>query len=320
MKIWLHDNLRCPDCLPDEVPLTLDSDDRDTDEIIDGRLVCPECRQEYPIEDGVAIVLPRRSRPLLSNVGGYNSWGMLSAYLWSHYGEFFNDPDATDAYRRWSASFIISRGYALDIGCAVGRLSFELSKTHARVIGVDTSLSFITQARALLRQRRLVFDLITEGLIAERRVCDLDPAWNYAGVDFIVADALALPFPRGFFATVASVNILEKVSHPRRHLVDVDRVLRQENAMFVFADPFSWDQSVSPPELWLGGTVNGRNPGRGFDNMTAFFQGGGGLFSPPFKIVDQGAVLWKIRKTENLREHINSQYLVGIRNNAEFKS
>ena len=317
MKIWMHDNLRCPECLPDEIPLELDSDERDNDEIINGRMVCPECRQEYPIENGVAIVLPKRSRPRLSNGSGYNSWGMLSSYLWSHYGEFFNDPDATDAYRLWSSCFITSQGYALDIGCAVGRLSFELSKTHARVIGIDTSLSFITQARALLRQKRLAFDLITEGLITEKRKCDLDPTWNYDGVDFIVADALALPFPRGFFATVASVNILEKVSHPRHHLVDVDRVLREHKAMFVFADPFSWDESVSPPELWLGGTSNGKNPGRGFDNMIEFFQGKDGLFNPPFKIVDKGKVLWKIRKTENLREHIHSQYIVGIRNNRE---
>lgn len=315
MKKWIHEILRCPECLPDEIPLSLDIDDQDNDEIINGRLVCTECRQTYPVENGVAILLPRRSRPLLSDGTGYNSWGMLSSYLWSHYGEFFNDPDATDAYRLWSSCFIESQGYALDIGCAVGRLSFDLSKTHAHVIGIDTSLSFITQARALLRQKRLSFDLVTEGLITENRTCDLDSGWNYDGVEFIVADALALPFPNRFFATVASVNILEKVSRPLHHLLDVNRVLRAQRSMFVFADPFSWDEGVCSPELWLGGTDNGKHSGRGMDNITDFFLGKDGLFDPPFEILDKGKVLWKIRKTENLWEYINSQYIVGLRNN-----
>ncbi len=313
MKEWLHQILRCPECLPDEASLTMTVQERHNDDIIEARLTCPECRQTYPIRNGVAILLPERSKPLLASGSGYNSWNMLSAYLWSHYGEFFQDPEATDAYRIWSSCFKQSEGMALDIGCAVGRLSFELSLTHEPVIGIDTSLSFITKARELLLEKRLAFDLVTEGLITEPHACDLSPQWQYDRTEFIVADALALPFPADSFSTAASVNVLEKVTHPRRHLRDVNRVMAQTQAMFVFADPFSWDESVSAPELWVGGTEDGEFQGRGIDNMTDLFHGRGGIFDPPLKIIDKGSVLWKIRKTENLWEYINSQYLVGTR-------
>jgi len=49
--------------------------------------------------------------------------------------------------------------------------------------------------------------------------------------------------------------------------------------------------------------------------MTDFFQGRDEIFDPPLDIIDQGSVLWKIRKTKNLWEHINSEYLVGTRKN-----
>jgi len=79
---------------------------------------------------------------------------------WSQYCDFFNDPNATDAYRVWSSYFKETDGFALDIGCSVGRLSFELSKAHSHLIGIDTSISFIRKARELLSKKELDFNLI----------------------------------------------------------------------------------------------------------------------------------------------------------------
>lgn len=314
MKKWMHDKLRCPECLPDERPLTLAIAKQEDDDVTEGRLTCQGCGRSYPISEGVAILLPEQSRPHLLTGTGYNSWQMLSAYLWSHYSEFFRDPDATDAYRRWSSCLKEAPpGQALDIGCAVGRLSFELSGTHAHVIGIDTSFPFIAKARELVKKKKLSFDLVVEGLITRSRSCDLPEDWHYDRVEFLVADALALPFPENYFSTVASINLLEKVTHPRHHLLDINRVLQTEEAMFVFSDPFSWDENVSAPELWLGGTDNGHGESRGIDNMADFFLGRDKVFDPPFKIIDRGSVPWKIRKTENLWEHIHSQYIIGLR-------
>jgi SAM-dependent methyltransferase len=313
MKKWLIEKLICPQCLADEIPLELTTKTEGGDDVIEGALVCASCGRFYPIHNGVAVVLPERSMPVVSDASGYNSKNMLSPYLWSHFCDLFKDPDATDAYRRWSSFFRKTDGVALDIGCAVGRLSFELSKTHSRVIGIDTSISFIEKARQLLHEKRLDFDLVVEGFITEKRSCELDAAFNYDHIDFIVADALALPFPRRLFSTVTSVNILEKVSSPIGHLIEINRVLKEEKAMFVFSDPFSWDEAFSLPGEWLSGGANGNGNLRGIDSIGRYFSGKGGVFQPLLEIEAKGSVPWKIRKTENLWEHITSQYIVGSR-------
>jgi len=313
MKKWLTEILICPECVRDEIPLDLEIKTEQEDDVIEGKLSCTACGRSYSIHKGVAVVLPDRSMSVISTTSGYNSKSMLSSYLWSHFCDFLKDPDATDAYRIWSSFFSKSDGYALDIGCSVGRLSFELSKTHSHVIGIDTSISFIEKARELLRSKRLAFDLIIEGFITEKRSCGFDSAFNYDHVDFIVADALAIPFPRSFFSTVTSINILEKVSSPLKHLVDINRVLKEKKSMFVFSDPFSWDESVSDPELWLSAGLNGNGNRRGIDSISNYFLGKDKIFNPPLKILDKGNVPWKIRKTENLWEHINSQFIVGAR-------
>jgi ubiquinone/menaquinone biosynthesis C-methylase UbiE/uncharacterized protein YbaR (Trm112 family) len=313
MKKWLIDKLICPECLNEETSLNIDIKKEQGDDVAEGELSCSVCNRSYPIHDGIAVVLPDTSMPVISDASGYNSKNMLSSYLWSHFSDMFKDPCATDAYRVWSSFFREANGYALDVGCSVGRLSFELSKSHSNVIGIDTSISFIRKARELLIKKRLNFDLTIEGLITEERSCDFDSTWNYDRIDFIVADALRLPFRKNTFSTVTSINILEKVSRPIQHLADINRVLRKEKSMLVFSDPFSWDEAVSDPKHWLGGVENGNGKKRGIDNISSLFLGEKNIFDPPLEILDKGNVSWKIRKTENLWEYINSQFIVGTR-------
>jgi SAM-dependent methyltransferase len=313
MKNWMVDKLICPHCLDAEVPLDLTVRETQGDDVMDGSLTCPQCGGSYPIRQGIAVLLPETTRHILSDHWGYNAPGMLSAYLWSHFGDLFKDPEATQAYQVWSAGFQSTAGDALDVGCAVGRLSFELAATHDHVIGLDTSIAFIRKAREILTRKRVAFDLIVEGHITEPRSYHFDERRDFSRVDFIVADALALPFRKRAFATTAAINLLEKVPDPLKHLTEINRVLRNRSAMFLFSDPFSWDEAVSPPERWLSGNGNAQYSARGIDTMRRLFAGEFGVFDPPLGIADDGNVAWKIRKTENLWEHITSQYLVGRR-------
>jgi len=313
MKKWLHELLICPACLPRQIPLALNTEETLEDDVVRGALHCKSCGSHYPIRNGVAVLMPEAPATPQVHTSGYDSRGMLSAYLWSHFGDLLQDPGATDAYRKWASLIRPSDGLALDIGCSVGRLSFEMSRLHRRVVGVDTSVSFIESARKLLRKKQVAFDMIIEGLITERRVCGLNGDWRYDRVDFIVADAMALPFPGKNFNAVCSVNILEKVPNPLRHLSEVNRVLTDNTGVFLFSDPFSWDETVSHPDSWIGGSRDGANPGRGIAAMRRLMSSGDSLFNPPLEILEEGDVAWKIRKTENLWEHITSQFLVGAR-------
>lgn len=319
MKRWVAEQLICPECKALEMPLTLTIREARAGDVMDGELHCPDCETTYPIRRGIAVILPEKTRTVMDSEAGYNSPAMLASYLWSHFCDLIGDPQATDAYQVWSAPLRPSSGMALDVGCAVGRLSFELAKTHRRVIGVDTSYQFILEARQILSRRRLDFDMIIEGTLTEPCGCALAEELDLGGVDFIVADALALPFRSRKFATVAAINILEKVPDPLLHLKEINRMLSVEDATFLFSDPFSWDPAVSPPETWLSGNGNGSGNGacrysrRGIDTLRRMFAGEFGVFDPPLKITADGEVAWKIRKTAHLWEHITSQYLVGRR-------
>ena len=313
MKKWVADKLICPQCLDAETALDLTVRETQSDDILDGDMMCPRCNGNYPIRQGIAVLLPEGTRDILADDKGYNAPAMLSAYLWSHFGDLLGEPNATQAYRIWSAGFTATQGDALDVGCAVGRLSFDLAKTHDHVIGLDTSIAFIRKAREILNRGRLDFDLIVEGRLTEPRTYPFDDGQDFSRVDFIVADALALPFRTRAFATTAAINLLEKVPDPLRHLTEINRVLRKHAAMFLFSDPFSWDEAVSDPERWLSGNGNNGYSARGIDTMRRMFAGDYGVFDPPLQITEDGNVAWKIRKTENLWEHITSQYLIGRR-------
>ena len=55
MKRDLMDILCCP---LDKSELELEVDEEDEDEVLEGRLVCTECGEVYPIEDGIPNLLP----------------------------------------------------------------------------------------------------------------------------------------------------------------------------------------------------------------------------------------------------------------------
>ena len=55
MKEDLMEILRCP---VDKAELELEVDERDDDEIMEGQLVCTECGESYPIEEGIPNLLP----------------------------------------------------------------------------------------------------------------------------------------------------------------------------------------------------------------------------------------------------------------------
>ncbi|SDM21612.1 Uncharacterized conserved protein YbaR, Trm112 family [Halogranum gelatinilyticum] len=55
MKESLMDIICCP---MDKHDLDLEIDAQDDDEVLEGTLVCTECGERYPIEDGIPNLLP----------------------------------------------------------------------------------------------------------------------------------------------------------------------------------------------------------------------------------------------------------------------
>lgn len=323
MKKDLIPLLICPSCLPGEIPLRGRAVREEGGDILEGELLCRRCERVYPIEDGIAFLdpswpLPRGSRdpdPLSAArpTSKYETAPVVSSYLWSHYGDLLGDPEATSAYREWAQLMTPSAGMAIDLGCAVGRFTLEMTATSDLVIGVDNSVSFIRCARQLMTDGRIQWELKEEGFITREETLRLPDRWDRRRVEFMVADAQALPFPSGAFHSLASLNLIDKVPFPASHLREVYRLAPRRGAQFFLSDPFSWSEEVADPKDWLGGTREGPFAGRGLDNIAGLLSRETEEWSPPWRVERRGAVWWKIRTHANHFELIRSRYVKAVR-------
>ena len=96
----------------------------------------------------------------------YETDSAVSQYCEAHYGKTYFDVPNFPA-RCAVACFQYTQGRprrkALDLGCAVGRASFELAKEFDRVTGIDFSARFIRVAMQLKEKGNLHFELVEEG-------------------------------------------------------------------------------------------------------------------------------------------------------------
>jgi len=309
MKKDLVSLLICPACLPGEVHLKETVHEIARGDIETGELHCPECRRTYPIEGGVADLDPAAVPGGMRPTNKYESMPVLSSYLWSHYADIFRDENASDAYRHWASLIDPHTGLAIDAGAAVGRFTFEMSRKCDLAVGLDNSRAFIRAARELMKRRTMIVPLKQEGNIFTETALELPPEWDCARVEFIVADALALPFPTGSAASLASLNLIDKVPRPLRHLEEINRVTRAGEAQFLLSDPFSWSEETASEAEWLGGKASGSFAGRGLDNVIALLAGDADHLAPRWHIRSRGEVWWKIRTHANHFEQIRSCYV-----------
>lgn len=313
MKKNMLEYLICPACLPGEHGLRLKDAGPPDDEIMDGDLECPGCGKCYPVRGGVAKIIPASMDCPGEQSFRYEDPRLLSAYLWSHYADLFEDPDAVPAYEEWAAQLAGKGGVGLDTGCAVGRFSFEMARKCDFVIGVDRSESFVAAARKILHAREVAFQVREEGHIRSEKTFSLPETWDSQNIEFIVGDAQVLPFRPAVFSCVASLNLVDKIPRPLDHLVELNRVARIESSQILISDPFSWSEEVCPPANWLGGTGEGKYSGYGLDNISSLLSGGDGFTEPYWRVTGKGAVWWKIRNHRNHFELIRSMFIRGER-------
>ncbi|HBD09898.1 MAG TPA: SAM-dependent methyltransferase [Syntrophobacteraceae bacterium] len=312
MKKFLLEMLICPACLPEETELRADIMIEQAEDVVEATLRCPRCASIYPIQDGTAFLGPpsdQRER----TPSKYETEPVLSSYLWSHYGDLLGDEQASSAYRQWASLMDGGSGAVLDVGSAVGRFAFEMSRKRDLVVGIDNSVAFIKAARELMANGRRKLALRQEGHLSREETLTLLEGWQTDRIEFIVADALALPFRSHSFSGLASLNIIDKVPLPLQHLRELNRVARASEAQLLFSDPFSWSTEAAREEDWLGGKDSGPYSGRGIDNVMALLQGEDRQLLPAWRIRQQGHVWWKIRTHANHFELIRSCFVTADR-------
>ena len=156
----------------------------------------------------------------------YESDEIVNEYLLFHYGEFtnflpypFGPHSALNFHERcvqrlMKHSSQSSKGQALDLGCAVGRASFELARHFDRVLGIDFSVRFIEKAQFLQEQGRLDYSYFTEGNLSEPAIAKIPEGINRKRVQFIHGDACDLPTALGGFKAVLLANLIDRLPAP----------------------------------------------------------------------------------------------------------
>jgi len=194
----------------------------------------------------------------------YETNGCLAEYLLFHYSserEFlsyeFGPREALNFPARCARlcrEFSSSAGpeRALDLGCAVGRSTFELADFCRRVTGVDFSKKFIDAARTLKESGSMTCARREEGEITSPIRVAAPADIDRSRVTFERGDARRLRSDLGVFDIVLAANLIDRLSDPVRFLKGLPSLVRS-GGILVITSPYSWMEEFTPKNRWLGG-------------------------------------------------------------------
>lgn len=141
---------------------------------------------------------------------------------------------------------------ALDLGCAVGRSTFELARHCGEVIGIDYSRRFIDAAMVLQRDGALDYDRVDEGALTTRLTARVPAEIDRRRVKFETGDAMDLRADLGEFDVVLMANLIDRLSDPRRCLSRLPGLVKPEGQLII-TSPYTWMEEFTPQQNWLGG-------------------------------------------------------------------
>ncbi|NWK55546.1 putative 4-mercaptohistidine N1-methyltransferase [Verrucomicrobiaceae bacterium N1E253] len=194
------------------------------------------------------------------SVPSYESDQLLNEYLLMHYGSdeqvmpwSFGPQEALHFPVRTVARFSdkpVAR--SLDLGCAVGRSSFELSRSSGEVLGLDFSANFIAAAQHLKEQGCLYYPVKEIGDRESQAVARVPDGCHSEQCHFLQGDAMNLPSDLGCFDRVHAANLICRLSDPVKLLDRLPSLVRTGGEL-VLATPCTWLDSFTAPDKQPGG-------------------------------------------------------------------
>ncbi len=197
----------------------------------------------------------------------YETDELVTQYMEFHYGDSYFGVENYPAKCAQLCLQLMASGEgvvtqkALDLGCAVGRTTFELARDFDKVIGVDLSLRFIECAKKLKEKGSLEYSLITEGeLVAPCKVelAGLNLDQQSHKVEFYQEDACNLSDRHQQYNLIFAGNLLDRLANPRQFLNSVHSCLAI-GGILVMSSPYTLLEEYTPRKNWIGGyTENGK--------------------------------------------------------------
>ncbi len=188
----------------------------------------------------------------------YESDTQVSQYCAFHYG--FNRLGVAN-FAKASAEYCIEQNHgrsftrALDLGCAVGRTSFELAKAFDHVDGIDFSARFIKTAISMQERGEVRYNTITEGELTQfnvNKAYDLELSDVLNKVSFHQGDAGNLKPQFDNYDLIFMGNLVDRLANPAEVIREVIKRVNL-GGLLIVASPFTWLEEYTPRENWLGG-------------------------------------------------------------------
>jgi 5-histidylcysteine sulfoxide synthase/putative 4-mercaptohistidine N1-methyltranferase len=202
----------------------------------------------------------------------YNSYEtdeFISQYLEFHYGdEYFSVKNYPKACIEKIFELIeenkiqISFNKAFDLGCAVGRSSFELAKKFNQVDAIDFSTRFIRNALNLREHGQLRYMITDEGELTTLKQANLqalDLHQHADRVHFSQGDASNLKQSYKDYDLIFAGNLIDRLYDPAKFLSTIHERLRP-GGVLALTSPYTWLEEYTERQNWVGGyKVNGEN-------------------------------------------------------------
>jgi putative 4-mercaptohistidine N1-methyltranferase len=196
----------------------------------------------------------------------YESPRLLAEYLLFHYGT--EDEVLPWAFGpRESLGFAIRsvtelldarllppKARALDLGCAVGRSSYELSAFANEVLGIDYSQSFISAAEKIRSEGEMPYLRHDEGSASTPLTAHRPAHGNAAFVSFEQGDAMHLRDGLGQFDIVHAANLLCRLTDPLLLLERLPSLIKP-GGQLLLTTPCTWLAEFTPEDRWPRGST-----------------------------------------------------------------
>ncbi|KAF4321591.1 hypothetical protein BBO99_00004577 [Phytophthora kernoviae] len=233
----------------------------------------------------------------------YESERAVHEYLQFHYGKpatvapfSFAPQDALNFLPRTvercaKLASSTHHGRALDIGCAVGRATFELSKYYDEAVGIDFSQHFVDAAKLMKEQGEMEYEAHIQGDIHEVRRVKLPDGAKPRDVIFQQGDACNLSPALGKFDAVFATNLLCRLPEPQKFLTEIGGFINS-GGILALVSPYSWLEEYTPKEKWIGGVRDAE--GKPVDSFSVIEK----LLSVDFELVERQDHPFLIREHE----------------------
>eukprot|EP00002_Diphylleia_rotans_P023988 TRINITY_DN4727_c0_g1_i1.p1 TRINITY_DN4727_c0_g1~~TRINITY_DN4727_c0_g1_i1.p1 ORF type:complete len:265 (-),score=53.50 TRINITY_DN4727_c0_g1_i1:218-1012(-) len=226
-----------------------------------------------------------------SSGNDYESQKLLEEYLCFHFAEpqqlfpYSNIPNGALEFSKRCAEIVVQHATAtgasfdraLDLGCAVGRSSFEMARSFKNVVGIDFSASFIKACNTLKNDGSHDYNYRVEGDIFHKANAVIDGSVDRSRCEFQVGDACNLSEDLGTFDAILAANLLCRLPNPQACLHRL-KTLTRPGGLVVFTTPCSWMEQFTPKSNWLGGYYrDGKEdePVRTFDGIKEIMEANG---------------------------------------------